>query len=93
MTTAEHTAVRAQLDNLENLSDDQFRTVVGFSLPRLFKEVFGDHVDGDKDGLKVEMRQMRRYVAAIGGASILLSAVQTFVMVMQATHLHLKVGP
>lgn len=93
MTTAEHTTVRAQLDNLENLSDEQFRTVVGFSLPRLFKEVFGDHVDADKDGLKVEVRQMRRYVAAVGGVSILLSSVQTIVMVVQALHLHLKAGP
>ena len=93
MTTAEHTAVRAQLDNLENAECDQFRKVVGFAVPRLFKEVFGDHVDGDKDGLKVEMRQMRRYVAAIGGVSILLSTVQTIVMVVQALHLHVKAGP
>lgn len=91
MTTAEHAAVRAQLDDIEALPHDQFRNVVGFALPRLFKEVFGDHVDGDKDGLKVEVRQLKRTVGAIGGVSLLLMIIQTSISLAQALHLH--VGP
>lgn len=93
MTTADLSTVRTALDNLENASDDDFRKVVSFAVPRLFKEVFGDHVDGDKDGLKVEVRQLRRMALAGGLVSIGLSAVQTTVMVFQAMQLHLKVGP
>ena len=92
MTTAEHAAVRSQLNDMEQLPNDQFRSVVGFALPRLFKEVFGDHVDGDKDGLKVEVRQLKRYVAGIGGFSLLLMVIQTAISVVQALHLHIKVG-
>lgn len=88
--SAEPISQRAALDQLDD--PDTRATAIQWWLPRLVREIYGDHIDADKDGIKAEVRQLKRWAMLGGTVAILLSVVQTVCTLVSTFHPHLTLG-
>lgn len=89
---AEHISQRAALNELDTLSPEAQTAAIQWWLPRLVKEIYGDHVDDNKDGIKAELRQLKKWAMLGGTVAIILQIIQTVCTVASTFHPHISIG-